>query len=335
MPVNSTPPRVTVIMPVYNRERYLGEAIESILGQTLADFELLIIDDGSTDGSREIARAYTDARIRLVVNETNLGQPATRNKAIQLARGVYIAMLDSDDTPYPQRLARQVAFLERNPDCTLVGSWKSAMDARGRALPVSGRRPVRADAVCAWALFRCPIIHPSVMARAAVLRDNPYCERFLIGADFELFVRLLANGYKLANVPEVLVRYRQHPGGISQTTASEAAENAARRAIFQAQLTALGLTFTDRDLTRHDWLYRRPHAGGQRWFPDDAYLIWAARWLLGLRTANRQVCRYPPRELDRVIRNRWLKLCRQASTRLSWRVWRHYWRSPLRSRAWG
>lgn len=317
-------PQVSVIIPVYNRERYLGEAIESILGQTFADFELLIIDDCSTDGSREIARAYTDPRIRLIANETNLGQPKTRNRVIQLASGAYIAMLDSDDTAYPQRLARQVAFLERNPDYALVGSWKSSMDAHGRALRVSGRRPMGAEEVCAWALFRCPIVHPSVMARAAVLRANPYCERFLIGADFELFVRLQANGYKLANVPEVLVRYRQHPGGISQATASEEAENAARRAIFQAQLRALGIAFTDQDLTRHDWLYRRPHTGGQRWRPDGAYLIWAARWLLGLRTANQRVCRYPPRALDRVIRRLWLKLCRQAFGRLGWQVWQRH-----------
>lgn len=327
-------PRVSVIIPVYNRQQYLGEAIDSILGQSFADFELLVIDDGSTDGSCEIARAYSDCRIRLIVNDMNLGQPKTRNRGIHLARGAYIAMLDSDDVAYPQRLAQQVAFLERNPDHALIGSWKSSMGALGQPLRTPRQRPVRADQVSAWSLFRCPIVHPSVMARASVLRANPYCERFLIGADFELFVRLLASGHKLANLPEVLVHYRKHPGGISQAAASERAQQLARRAIFRTQLAGLGIDFTEEDLVRHDWLCHRPYVGAQRWLPDAAYLEWAALWLLELVRANQQVCRYPARELNRVIRHCWHKLCRKGRVCLGWRVWRYYWRSLQLADTW-
>src|SRR5215831_6951377 len=100
-------PRVSVIIPVYNRAKYVGEAINSILTQSFTNFELLLIDDGSTDESVEIMRSYTDPRIRLVCNERNLGIPKTRNKAIQLARGDYIAILDSDDAALADRLAKQ------------------------------------------------------------------------------------------------------------------------------------------------------------------------------------------------------------------------------------
>jgi hypothetical protein len=168
------------------------------------------------------------------------------------------------------------------------------------------------------------------MARTAVLRANPYCEHFQLCADFELFVRLLGNGHKLANLPAVLVRYRKHAGGLSQAEVSWKLRDAAKRAIFRAQLTALGIAFTERDLAQHAWLCRRPHVHGQRWKPDDAYLEWAEQWLLRLCKANRRVARYPPGELDRAIRQRWFKLCRRAYGRLAWRAWQRYWQSPLR-----
>lgn len=330
MPVN-TSPRVSVIVPVYNGWRYLGAAIDSILGQTFPDFELLVVDDGSTDGSREIARAYTDPRIRLISNETNLGESRTRNRGIQLARGAYIAMLDSDDIAYPQRLARQVAFLERNPDHALIGSWKRSMDAQGQPLRTPGQRFVRAEEIRAWALFLCPISHSSVMARAGVLRAHPYCERFRLCADFELFVRLLASGHKLANVPEVLICYRKHANGLSQAAANSPLRSAAKQEIFRTQLTALGIACTPQDVAQHAWLCRRPPGPAQRWVPDQAYLEWAAQWLARLLKANWQAHCYPPRELDRVIRQRWFKLCRRAYRSLGWRAWRCYWQAPLRA----
>ena len=105
------PPTVTVFIPVYNREHYISEAIESILTQSFPNFELLLVDDGSTDRSVEVLRSYDDARIRVVCNEHNLGIPQTRNRGLELARGVYIALLDSDDQACPDRLIKQVAFL--------------------------------------------------------------------------------------------------------------------------------------------------------------------------------------------------------------------------------
>jgi len=109
------PPKITVFIPAYNREKYIGDAIESILAQTFTNYEILLIDDGSTDGTVDIMRSYTDPRLRIIRNEKNLGIPKTRNKGIEHARGEYIAMLDSDDRAYPTRLEKQAAFMDRHP----------------------------------------------------------------------------------------------------------------------------------------------------------------------------------------------------------------------------
>ena len=142
---NSKNPKVTVFIPVFNREHYIGDAIESILAQTFSDFEILLVDDGSTDSSTEKIRSFSDPRIRLVCNEKNLGIPKTRNKGVELARGQYMAMLDSDDLAYPHRLKKQVAFLDNHPEYAQIGSWCRMMDAQGRILNKIKRQPTQPD----------------------------------------------------------------------------------------------------------------------------------------------------------------------------------------------
>ncbi|HKQ33129.1 MAG TPA: glycosyltransferase family A protein, partial [Thermodesulfobacteriota bacterium] len=116
-------PKVTVLMTVYNGEKFLNEAIDGILNQTFRDFEFLIINDGSTDGSREIIKSYKDPRINLVDNESNIGLTASLNRGLSLAGGEYIARQDADDISLPERLEKQISILERNPDIALLGSW--------------------------------------------------------------------------------------------------------------------------------------------------------------------------------------------------------------------
>ena len=123
-------PKVTVLMPIYNGERYLGEAIDSILGQTLRDFELLIIDDGSTDGSRGIIESYSDSRINLVRNDCNLGLVATLNRGLELSRGDYIARMDCDDIALPTRLEKQVQYMDHNPEVGLCGTCYQWFDEK-------------------------------------------------------------------------------------------------------------------------------------------------------------------------------------------------------------
>ena len=125
-------PRVTVLMPVYNAERFLREAIDSILGQSFKHFEFLIIDDGSTDASADIIASYRDSRIRFVRNRTNLGITPTLNKGIALASCELIARMDADDISHPQRLQKQFGYMKRNPECALLSSWARVISEDGK-----------------------------------------------------------------------------------------------------------------------------------------------------------------------------------------------------------
>lgn len=206
-------PLVTVVMPAYNARRYVAEAIDSVLAQTLADFEFLIIDDGSTDGTGDILREYAgrDPRIR-VINQPNSGIGAALNRGIEQAQARYIARMDSDDICLPQRFARQVEFLERTPECVLVGSRVLLIDQDG--LPLFEMDSVqtthdRIDELLMEA--RWSIVHPSIMMRADLVRKiGGYNNALVPVEDHDLFLRLAEVG-RLANLPEVLLKYRKHP----------------------------------------------------------------------------------------------------------------------------
>lgn len=202
---------VSVVMPVYNAGRYLHRAIESVLAQTFRDFELICIDDGSTDGSIEVLQAYAsrDARIHVLQNERNLGEPVTRNTGMAVARGEYIAIQDADDVSLPQRLERQVAYLQATPAVSVLGA---AMLVVGKHEVASRHWPAfETDVVLRCLLLVMnPLAHPSVVLRRRVIQEiGGYQENLAAAVDYELWVRA-ASVCKFANLPEVLVRYRQH-----------------------------------------------------------------------------------------------------------------------------
>ncbi|OHV07741.1 glycosyltransferase family 2 protein [Kushneria phosphatilytica] len=299
-------PKVTVLIPVWNRERYLAAAIDSVLAQTFEDFELLIIDDGSTDRSLGIARSYADSRIRIVCNETNLGNTATRNRGLALARGQYLALLDSDDVAMPQRLAHQVAFLEAQPSYALIGTTKSLIDANGRAITKRKRwqRAQNAEDIYAQLLFRCCISQPTVMGRTDILQRYRYDESLMTSQDFDLFIRL-ARDYPLYNLGEPLVAVRRHDERISGQ--HERVAHYQHR-ILHDQLVHFGLTPTRQDVERH-FLISRPRSWHK---PDASYMNWAREWLAMLRQQNRRNGVYDPAALDRVLARYWLTLGRHA-----------------------
>jgi glycosyltransferase involved in cell wall biosynthesis len=324
----SEPPKVTVVIPVYNREKYVRDAIASILAQTFTDFELLVIDDGSTDGSQEVVRSYCDPRIRLVCNETNQGIPKTRNTGIRLARGEYLAFLDSDDWACPERLMKQVAFLDDHPDYVAVGAWIEWMDEEGRPLGRIKRKAVSPEEIAAQRLFRSGIENSASMARTVVLRNYGHQEQFDISEDFDLWSRIAAQ-HKLATLPEVLGRRRIHSGQIMLRQASHKKDR--RLKIYASQLQALGITFTDTDLERHALLRSMRKL---KFTPDLAYLEWAEDWLLRLEAANQQVQCYPEPAFSQVLGQLWFKVCWHASASRGWTAWRRFCKSPLRKDAW-
>jgi glycosyltransferase involved in cell wall biosynthesis len=213
-------PRISVILPVYNGEAYLQEAVDSILGQTCSDFELIAIDDGSRDGSGAILDAVRDPRVR-VVHQENMGLALTLNKGIVLARGEYIARQDQDDISRPERLARQLAYMDAHPACGLLGTWSVIQEDRTPTAR-QHRHPCSNGELQLRVLFDSFFVHSSVMMRRATLdRTGPYPtdpERNP-PEDFDLWLRI-ARDHELANLPEPLLVYREVPGSISRTRAA-------------------------------------------------------------------------------------------------------------------
>jgi glycosyltransferase involved in cell wall biosynthesis len=316
-------PKVTVVIPVYNREKYVGIAVDSILSQTFSDFELLVIDDGSTDGSIDVVLSYSDPRIRLVRNNANLGVSTTRNKGIQLARSEYLAFLDSDDWAHPERLAKQTAFLDNHPDYAAVGSWIEWMSEEGCRSGRIKRKPTSPEVIASWRLFQQGIENSASMARTDVLRAFRHREEFDICEDFEIWARISAD-HKLATLPEVLVLRRMHAGQLTQEKAARTEER--RLAIYAAQLHLLNVSFTDADLKRHSLLRSMRK---QRFRPDLIYLEWAESWLLRLQAANSRAGCYPEPAFSQLLGHFWWKVCWYAAGDEKWIVWWRFWRSAL------
>ena len=321
-------PTVTVLVPVYNRAAYIRDAIESILAQTFTDFELLVIDDASSDGSADAVASYRDERIRLLCNETNLGIPGSRNRGIDEARGEFLAFLDSDDCARPERLARQVAFLRGHREYAAVGSWIEWMNREGKPLGRIKRKAVGAAQIAAERLFRSCLENSAAMARTAILRRYRHREHIKLGSDYDLWARIAAE-HKLAALPQVLTYRRQHGG---RTTEGRTAEiKAWRLQIFADQLHALGVRYSPSDLERHYELRRMQKL---RMRPDRGYLEWAQDWLQRLHAANTHNPRYPEPAFSCVLGIFWLKACWYATPVLGWRAWHRFWASPLRAQAW-
>lgn len=207
-------PRVTVFVPVFNAEKFLADTIASVLTQTFTDFELLAIDDGSTDQSIKILQSFNDHRIRIEKNDRNRGRPYTRNRGLSLARGEFLSVLDADDLCEPNRLARQVEFLDTHPNIVAVGSWAKYVDEKGN-VAFTCEPPTDSDEIRRQIFQTNCFIHSSVTFRRQALLDiGGYNLDFLQAQDYELFLRLSAH-HDLANIPEPLVQYRVHPDQVS------------------------------------------------------------------------------------------------------------------------
>lgn len=285
-------------MPVYNRATVLRSAMGSVLAQTYRNFEFLVIDDGSQDESVEIVESFDDPRIRLVAHEENQGIPRTRNHGLELARGELWGHADSDDLLHPERLARQVAYLDAHPEIAAVGSWMSRMDDQGRRLRAPLIRPTDPREIRGRILFASCFKNPTMVARTEVIREFGFREQFDICEDLDLWARVSAK-YGLANLPEFLVRYRS--GGTSHQ--DESPLQPMRELVALDQLSELPISFDERDVTNHVVLRNLA-----TFAPDEGFLTWAAAWLSRLISANRECGSFPEPEFSRAAAERWLLL---------------------------
>lgn len=206
---------VSVIMSVYNSEKFLKESVASILNQTFSDFEFIIIDDCSTDNSLTIIKAFAekDSRIKIIRNSENIGLTKSLNKALSLAKGKYIARMDADDIALPERFEKQVAFLETHPSIFLLGTQVEYFNTDDNTRTYPPRATSQAQIEQLLRSNRNPFAHPSIM-----FRNEPgicYREKFVYAQDFDLYLNLLSQNKQLANLPQVLLRYRLQPGSVS------------------------------------------------------------------------------------------------------------------------
>lgn len=234
-------PKISVIMPVYNNALYLQEAVNSILLQTLTDLELIIIDDGSTDGSAGIIHEIRDTRVRKIFHSENMGIVTSLNQGLDLARGQYIARMDSDDIAALNRLEVQAYFMDQNRSIDVCGTGYTT-----NYLGPVKLNPMNHEEIKVWLLFYCCILHPSVMMRRSSVNrlHIRYDHNYPHAEDYELWNRL-STCAQLANIPHNLMYYRLHGGQVSNT--HRAIQDDSARRIRLRQLSGLGIQLSDEE----------------------------------------------------------------------------------------
>lgn len=335
----TAPPRVTVFIPVFNAERHIAEAIESVLAQSFADFELLIIDDGSTDGTTAVIAKYrVDSRLRVVAYDENRGQSAARNEGLDLAHGEYIAFIDADDRCSPDRLSVQVAYLDSHPDIAGVGSWMKRIDDNGHELSaLDDRDPVGWQDIACHFLVGCSVAQGSMMIRVRALSAYRYDPEFSVSQDHELWSRMIRT-CRFSNLPLPLTQYRRHAAQVSTARIEE--QQYMNRRVFGRQAATLGLDVDEQDLVRHECLFRfegrRPVLERTGQPLDIAYVRWARAWLEGLLEGNARRQIYPEPTFSHMLAERWLFVCRKGARSSSPRhlVWTEFMQSTLKRAVW-
>lgn len=218
-------PRVTVLMPVYNSERFIRAAIESVLRQDFSDFEFLIIDDGSVDDTPKILASYNDPRIRVHRHDVNRGLIQALNLGLAETHSPYVARMDADDIAAPSRLRCQWQWLERHPDVAVLGTAAIRIDPDSRYLERMVSVSAPTDVAQRLMQGSCPIVHSSVMARTNVLQMlGGYRQQFVHAEDYDLWLRVLEH-HQIAILPKPLMFYRTNPQGIRLTKILEATQS--------------------------------------------------------------------------------------------------------------
>lgn len=312
-------PRVSFLMAVYDGETYLDEAIQSVLNQTFRDFEFIVINDGSTDGTAKIIERYRqgDGRIR-AYEQPKRGLVVALNRGLGLARGEYVARMDADDISVPKRVAAQVAFMDAHPEVGICGTW---IETIGTPHGDVRRYPTDDATIRSWLLFESVLAHPSIVMRRALLMKIGlfYDAGYVHAEDYDLWVRA-AHHTALANIPEVLLRYRLHPHQVVQK--HDAMKLASARLVRLAQLERLGIRPTKEELALHQalstWQFQAT--------PD--FIGASLAWLHKLKAANDEAGVYPESVFMSVLGHRWSALCATATHLGLWTL-RTFWRTPL------
>lgn len=287
---------LTVLMTVYNGEAFLRETVESILNQTYRDFKFLVVDNASTDSSREIIRSFDDPRIQLASLPENIGQIPALNKGLSMIETPYIARMDADDISLTRRFEKQIAFLETHPEVGVCGTHAIAFNGKQEIL---WEHPAHHEDIKVQLLFECCLVHPSVMMRKAFLDEYGLNYNELIGhsEDWELWQRC-AKHFRLANISEVLVRYRIHCQSVSRQTLDR--QHAAAQMLDNASLRLLGLDHHRLRQVHRDVAFETFNAGNR----ESSFLDDVAEWFGQLTSANSREGIYQLDALKRFLKKR-------------------------------
>jgi glycosyltransferase involved in cell wall biosynthesis len=291
-------PKVTVLLPSYNGEKFISEALKSISDQTFSDLEILVINDGSIDGTLDILNKAKEPRLRIINNEKNLGLVASLNIGIDNALGEYIARMDQDDIALPERLEKQVKFMDSHNDVAACGTWVKTF---GKIDGFINKTLTDPEDIKANLLFYTSMAHPTVMIRKSVLSEfnlkyNPndeYCE------DYGLWSELAASK-KLANLPEVLLLYQVHKESLSHVYEKNQKKGAIN--IRKKQLERLGIYPSQNEIRIHSEL-----------FPENGeatikFLEKAEEWFLKILEANVRSKIYSEKSISNILYERWRTL---------------------------
>lgn len=298
-------PKVSVLMPVYNADRFLKEAIDSIIEQSYSDWELIIINDGSIDKSEQIALSYTDDRIKYFVNEKNLGLIDTLNKGIDICQGEYVARMDADDISTSDRLEKQVEFLDKHPECAICGCQATVIDNNGQPIGqiinLYDNEYLQINL-----LFSVPFIHPGVTMRKTVLKENRYNENYKHAEDYDLWCNIAQN-YKVNNLSDFLLKYRWHNTNVSIVNAKQ--QEIIKDQIILKQLKSLNITPTEEELFLHKVTFKQYNSKERiNKKPFNQYEE-LNEWFAKIIKANNHLKRYNNDALIAFLWSRWIVLC--------------------------
>ena len=304
------PPRISVLMCVYNGQDYLADAIQSILNQTFGDFEFLVVNDGSTDDSFAILTSFRDQRIRIIDNGNNLGLIRSLNIGLDAARGEFIARMDADDICTPDRFEKQIAFFDSHPDVGICGSWLSIIDAQEVY-----RFPLTHEEIKLAMLEYNPVAHPSVMLRSSVVNQPRlrYDPDFPGAEDYELWTRAVF-ATKFANLPETLVRYRKHDQQVTKKKMEEVNTTSGRIKI--SMLKSLGITPNEAEIKLHLLLFNDQY----KEMRDDQLLPEADAWINRIVSANLKHGQFDDRQLRALWRSKLFITCIDRYDLGKWKI---------------
>lgn len=287
-------PMISVVMPVYNAEQYLNEAIDSILTQTYIDFEFIILNDGSIDKTEEIILSYDDPRIVYIKNEANLQIVKTLNKGIALAKGKYIARMDADDISLPERFEKQMEFMGQNQEIDVCGSW---MGLIGKPSSHIWIYPKTHEEIKAQLLFNTPMAHPTLMIKKSFFNDFKYNVFSNKAEDYHLWNESI-DVKKFINIPEVLLMYRLHADQTCNT--SREIQVSVANSVREVILVRMGMKPTNREMMIHT---------------NFSLLIWDERdhseliaWLERLIEKNKKFNYFDENALKKIIGSFWWKM---------------------------